>query len=206
MYKDQRFWDRVANAYANNPIKDLQAFDTLVGRIREYVKQSDMVLDFGCGTGTYSLAIADKVKSIHAIDISENMLKIARERAINSGIDIIDFDQLDIFDVNLQPASYSVVIVFNILHLQQDIDNVLARIKQLLTPGGLLISKTVCTGKKFIPVVWLLKPFIKLRLLPDFNCISLSQLQHAISSNDFQILETAPHGKSSIEYFIVAQK
>jgi len=206
MYQNQRFWDRIANAYANNPIKNQHAFNELVGLIRNHIKQNDTVLDFGCGTGTYSMAIADKVKSIHAIDISEKMLAIARQRVTDRDIGNIRFDQLEIFDTKLQPASYSVVLAFNILHLQKNLDRTLARIKELLTPGGLLISKTVCTGKIFSPIIWLLTPVIKLGLLPEFNCISLIQLQQAIIRNDLQILETVPHGKGSVEYFIAAQK
>jgi 2-polyprenyl-3-methyl-5-hydroxy-6-metoxy-1,4-benzoquinol methylase len=67
-----------------------------------------------------------------------------------------------IFDSKLQPESYSVILAFNILHLKQDVDKVLDRIKELLAPGGLLISKTVCAGEKFSLVPILMRPFSKL--------------------------------------------
>ena len=113
MYKYQRFWDRIANRYANTPIKDKTAFNNMMEDIRKHLRESDNVFDFGCGTGTYSIAIADKVKSIHATDISEKMLSIARKRASGHGIDNINFEQLEISREYLhqlilrQPASNS---------------------------------------------------------------------------------------------------
>ncbi len=206
MYKYQRFWDRIANIYAKAPIKDQQAFNNMVENIRKHVKESDTVFDFGCGTGTYSIAIADKVKSIHATDISEKMLSIADKRASHQGIGNINFEHLGIFDTKLQPESYSVVLAFNILHLQQDLNKALHRINELLVPGGLLISKTVCAGEIFSLVTFLMKPFSKLHILPHINSFSFAELQTLISQNQLKILETTKNYKGSTEYFIVAQK
>ncbi|KPJ95414.1 MAG: hypothetical protein AMJ53_02790 [Gammaproteobacteria bacterium SG8_11] len=206
MYKYQGFWDRISNTYANSPIKDQQAFDDMVQNIRQHVKESDFVFDFGCGTGTYSIAIADKVKSIHAIDISEKMLAIAGKRANNRGIGNINFEHLGIFDTKLQPESYTVVLAFSILHLQQDLNKVLHRISELLMPGGLLITKTVCGGEKLSLATFFMTPFSKLGLLPHLNCFSFAELQASISENQLKILETKANPKDSMEYFIVAQK
>ena len=206
MYKYQRFWDRIANSYAKTPIKDKKAFDDMVENIRKHVKESDTVFDFGCGTGTYSIAIADKVKSIHATDISEKMLTIATERASSQGITNINFEHMEIFDSKLQPESYNVVLAFSVLHLQKDLNKVLHRMNELLTPGGLLITKTVCAGERFSWVSFLMRPFCKLGILPYINCFSFAQLQASISQNQLSILETNDDRKDSMEYFIVAQK
>ena len=206
MYKYQGFWDRIAKRYAKTPIKDQQAFNNMVENIRKHVKESDTVIDFGCGTGTYSIAIADKVKSIHATDISEKMLSIASERTRSRDIGNINFEHIGIFDTKLQPESYNVVLAFNILHLQQDLNKALHRIHELLTPGGLLISKTVCAGEKLSLLVFLMKPFSKLGILPDVNCFSFSELQTSIRKNQLKILMTEENYKGSMEYFVVAQK
>lgn len=206
MYRYQGFWDRIANKYANNPIKDQRTFQTLVEHIRKHVKESDTVLDFGCGTGTYSMAIADKVQTIHAIDISEKMLAIARQRASSHDNNNIHCEHLEIFDSKLRLASYDVVLAFNILHLQQDLDQVVERIKELLVPGGLLISKTVCVKGISSMVPLLMRPFSKLGLLPHVTCMSFEQLQQAIQRHQLTILETLEKVPSTIEYFIVAQK
>lgn len=53
-----------------------------------------IVIDFGCGTGEYSLA-AKRAKKIYAIDISEPMLKICREK-------LKDFNQAEVINVNVE--------------------------------------------------------------------------------------------------------
>ena len=134
------------------------------------------------------------------------MLAIADERAINRGISNINYEHLGVFDTRLQPESYTVVLAFNILHLQQDLNKVLHRINELLMPGGLLISKTPCVGDKFNLLTFFMKPFSKLGILPYINCFSFAELQTAISQNQLKILETKENYKGSMEYFIVAQK
>jgi hypothetical protein len=113
---------------------------------------------------------------------------------------------MEIFDKKLLPESYTVVLAFNVLHLQQDLNKVLQRINELLIPGGLLISKTVCAGEKFSLVTCLMKPFSKLGILPHVSCFSLAQLQASIRQNQLKIVETMDNDDGSMEYFIVAQK
>ena len=134
------------------------------------------------------------------------MLTIAGERANNCGIDNIIFEHLGVFDTKLLPESYSVVLAFNILHLQQDLNKVLHRINELLIPGGLLISKTACVGEKYALVSFFMNPFSKLGILPHINCFSFSELQASITQNQMKILETKENYNDSMEYFMVAQK
>ena len=206
MHKHQKFWDRIAGTYAKQPIKNQSAFKSMVANIREHVSESDRVFDFGCGTGTYSIEIADKVNFIDAADISKKMLEIATQRAHSRGITNINFQHLDIFDIKLESGSFNVVLAFNILHLQQDLNKVLQRIYELLTPGGLLISKTVCAGEQFSLLTFLMKPISKLGILPHVNCFTIDELQSAIRRNHLEILKTEKNYKGSMEYFVVARK
>jgi SAM-dependent methyltransferase len=52
----------------------------IIKRTKTHLKISDIVLDYGCGTGLISNEIAEYVKGIHAIDISSNMIGIAEKR------------------------------------------------------------------------------------------------------------------------------
>lgn len=207
MYKFQGFWDRIANTYARAPIRNPEAHQAMIDNIREHTRKSDYVLDFGCGTGTYSIAIADNVRAIHATDISPKMLAIAEQRAGEQDIENISFEYLGLFDRKLVRESYSVVLAFNILHLQQDLDATLERIYQLLTPGGLLITKSVCAGEKFSLTPYLLKPFSKLGILPHVNHFTVAQLQQSLKKNHLVIIDTRQNlDDGSMEYFIVARK
>lgn len=54
-------------------------------------KSSDHILDMGCGTGAVGLCVNERLQDVnlvmHGIDIQENMLDIARQNAIENGID-----------------------------------------------------------------------------------------------------------------------
>lgn len=57
------------------------------------------ILDIGTGSGCIAIALKTNLPNseVHAVDVSENALKIAQENALNIGVDII-FKQLDILN------------------------------------------------------------------------------------------------------------
>ncbi len=55
----------------------------------KYDSMPTLLLDLACGTGAFSLAFAEKGVSVIGVDISPEMLDIAREKAQESGADIL---------------------------------------------------------------------------------------------------------------------
>lgn len=49
------------------------------------------VVDIGCGTGAFSIHAAKYFKNVYAVDVSQEMLKIAEAKAEKRGIDNIEF-------------------------------------------------------------------------------------------------------------------
>ena len=74
---------------------------SIIEKTRKYLKLSDVVLDYGCGTGQVSNEIAGNVKMGHAIDISSKMIEIAKKKAIRRKIQNIDYAYSTIFDDRL---------------------------------------------------------------------------------------------------------
>ena len=76
MNKPEKFWDGASKNYD----KTEERFEYIHSKSREntkkYLDSSNVVLDYGCGTGTTSCEIANHVKEIHAIDISSKMIEI----------------------------------------------------------------------------------------------------------------------------------
>jgi SAM-dependent methyltransferase len=66
-----------------------------------------LVLDVGCGTGRYALAIAKHCKSVIGVDLSPRMLDIAREQAKELGISNVEFKCLDWHTLDLDEAGYA---------------------------------------------------------------------------------------------------
>ena len=80
MYKEAKFWDKIAKKYAGQPIGDEEAYQKKLEKTREYLTPETEVFELGCGTGSTALLHAPYVKHIHATDISSAMIAIARER------------------------------------------------------------------------------------------------------------------------------
>ncbi len=58
------------------------------------------VLDVACGTGSLSLAMAGKVSHVTGIDLSEEMIALARRSAHRRGIKNVTFDTMDASDLS----------------------------------------------------------------------------------------------------------
>ena len=55
----------------------------------KYGKKPTLLLDLACGTGEFALRLAQKGIEVIGVDMSEDMLSIAREKAFDSGTDIL---------------------------------------------------------------------------------------------------------------------
>lgn len=63
------------------------------------------VLDVGCGTGNFSIKLAEKGCKVVGIDISEEMLEIARQKVIDTGYDI-EFYNMDVYKLGFEAGSF----------------------------------------------------------------------------------------------------
>ena len=79
--KDERFWDRLAEKYASQPIADQATYEQKLAITRKYLTPESEVFEFGCGTGSTALLHAPHVRYILATDVAGNMLDIGRGRA-----------------------------------------------------------------------------------------------------------------------------
>ena len=78
MSPSAKFWDKIAEKYAKQPIADEASYQKKLQVTQEYFTPEMEVLEFGCGTGSTAIIHAPYVKQIRAIDISENMIAIAK--------------------------------------------------------------------------------------------------------------------------------
>jgi len=165
MSKNEKFWDKTAEKYAASPIRDEETYQQKLLKTQEYLTPEMDVMEFGCGTGTTAIHHAPHVNSYLATDISTNMIEIGRRKAEEAGIQNLTFEKATLDSMTYQPESFDVIIGLNILHLIRDIDGSLARIHQMLKPGGLLIHSTAILSDSKL---WFLKPILPLVTLLGF--------------------------------------
>lgn len=127
-------------------------YDGVIGRFTPYLVDTSArsVLDLACGTGTASLALDRMGYAVTGIDLSEEMLTQAREKALEAHAKI-RFLQADIRDFSVRSrydAALSLTDGFNYLLEESDLGAAFTNIAAHLNPGGLLMFD-MSTAYKF---------------------------------------------------------
>ncbi|ADO70585.1 ArsR/SmtB family transcription factor [Stigmatella aurantiaca] len=97
------------------------------------------VADFGCGSGTLSVAIARWARRVWAIDQNPEALAQAKERATREGRSNIQFLCENLHRLSLPSGERDLVIISQSLHHVESPAAVLAEAWRLLKPGGKLV-------------------------------------------------------------------
>lgn len=209
MTADAAFWDRIAEKYAKSPIRNPEAYEFTLGRTRSYLNADDRVLELGCGTGSTALALAPGVAQITGTDLSEGMIAIARDKAAEQGHANADFTVASALEGG--EGTYDAVLGFNLFHLVPQIEESFAHVRDLLKPGGLFISKTVCLAQPgqgimrfvFPPLIWGMQAIGK---APFVHRLTIAQLEGMITRAGFEIIEMGNHPARPPSRYIVARR
>jgi arsenite methyltransferase len=101
--------------------------------------EGETVLDLGSGAGADVLISARRVGpsgSAIGLDMTDEMLELARANAREAGVDNVDFVKGYIEDIPLADATVDVVISNCVINLSADKRKVLAEAARVLRPGG----------------------------------------------------------------------
>jgi len=208
----QTFWDKQAKKYDNSERQFEQIFKKVVPKTKTYLTKNDTVLDFGCATGTKTLELAESSGFIYGIDISPEMINEAlnklkaKENISNAG-----FTSGPIFKNEFSSKVFDKIISYGVLHLINDKEDVIQRIHEMLTPGGLFISTTACLKDKMKlknRIEFLLYVIIKkLGIFPlHLNMFTTTDVEKLMIDSKFEILESERIFNGITISFIVAQK
>lgn len=202
-----KFWDRIADRYAAMPVADQAAYQEKLRITRKYFRPDMQVLEFGCGTGSTALAHAPYVKNILAIDISARMIEIARAKAAAQGGANVTFQRATLDDLTVPHGGFDAVMGHSILHLVENRDRAIAQVYDLLKPGGVFVSSTVCLGDS-LAFFKLLAPIGRWTgLLPLLRVFTRNELVESLERAGFRIREQLQPGKRRVRaVFIVAEK
>lgn len=201
-----KFWDRIAKRYARQPVADEAAYEKKLEITRGYFRPDTQVLEFGCGTGSTAISHAPFVEHIRAIDISENMLKIARERAVAAGVANITFERSAFEAIDAPEDSLDVVLGLSILHLLENKEEAIEKVHRMLKPGGVFITSTVCLGGSLMrAVAWIAAVGKLLGLMPMVRAFTADHLEGCLTQAGYTIEHRWQPGKSEA-VFMVARK
>ena len=133
------------------------------------------------------------------------MLDIGREKAFTAGVDNVDFQHVTIEDLDVPDQSIDAVLGLSILHLLDDKDAAMAKVHDMLKPGGAFVSSTACLGDtmKWFKLVGPIGHF--LGLIPKVQVFSKDELVQSIRDAGFEIDHVWRPGKGEA-VFVVARK
>jgi len=97
------------------------------------------VLDVPCGTGQISIPLLDRTEKLTLIDISSNMLAIAKKAIPGNLSGKVELINGDFFKMEFQKESYDLVICLGLLAHVNSPKDLLEKISSLVKPGGSLI-------------------------------------------------------------------
>ena len=202
MARTGKFWDRIADKYARRPVADEVSYRKKLEITRGYLREDKEVLEIGCGTGSTAVEHAPYVRHIRAIDGSAKMLDIARAKAASAGVTNIDFERVEIDDLDAPKESVDVVLALSILHLLDDRQAVITKLHAMLKPGGVLVSSTTCIGDD-MPWIRFVAPVGRfLGLLPLVRVFTREDLKAELIQAGFAIEHDWKPGKGKAVFMI----
>ena len=99
----------------------------------------DSVLDIGTGTGRILELFAERTERGLGVDLSRQMLGVARARLDDDRFSHCSVRQADIFDLDVADGSQDVVILHHVLHFLTDPASALEIAARTVAPGGTLL-------------------------------------------------------------------
>jgi len=99
----------------------------------------ERLVDLGAGTGRMLTLLGERARRCSGLDLSRQMLNIARGNVAAAGLAACELRHGDIFDTRLDDGAADLVVVHQVLHYLGEPAAAVAEAARLVAPGGRLI-------------------------------------------------------------------
>lgn len=106
------------------------------------VRKGMKVLDVGCGTGNFSIKLAKMGCEVIGIDISEEMLKVAEEKAKKEGLNI-KFYNMDVYNMEYEADYFDGIVSVTAFEFLEEPEKAIEEMFRVLKPNGYLLIGTI---------------------------------------------------------------
>jgi ArsR family transcriptional regulator len=121
-------WDRIQGPFYASGARE--------AALLRLVPRGLSVADVGCGTGLLTLGLATVAERVHAVDSSERMVRLAREKVRRASLANVTVKRAEAERLPFEDASLDAVFAFHLLrHLVKPAD-ALAEFGRVVKPGG----------------------------------------------------------------------
>jgi SAM-dependent methyltransferase len=129
----QTDFDRIALVSPDGSIQNSHYHNFLLRRLGS---RCQAALEIGCGKGEFSRRLAQRSERVLALDLSPEMIRIARARSAH--LTNIEFQIADVMSYDLPPEGFDCIATIATLH-HLPLREVLLKMKAALKPGGVLL-------------------------------------------------------------------
>lgn len=126
-------WDRIRALHADQSQID-QALEALLAE-----QEVQELLDVGTGTGHVLELVGERVEQAVGIDLSRDMLQVARSNLWNRGLTNCLVRQADMMKLPFTGERFDAVVLHMVLHYAQRPAAAIAEAARVLRPGGRLV-------------------------------------------------------------------
>jgi SAM-dependent methyltransferase len=146
----ERRWNKRVGQWHSH-VTSAAAFEQVLSRVLELARPdlADMCVDLGAGPGFLAVALAPRVSSVLAVDISPAMAESLSQRAREAGLSNVAAEVCDLSDFQLPRASVDLIVSNYALHHLLDAGKrrVVAQAAKWLRPGGRLVIADMMFGR-----------------------------------------------------------
>jgi ubiquinone/menaquinone biosynthesis C-methylase UbiE len=168
----------------NNPIRRfVEPPERLIQKLN--ISPSDVVVDFGCGTGFFTVPLARIASKTIAVDASSRMLERTASYAKKRGVEV-EVIQSDGKQIRIEDERVDIVFLSHVFHEVEDRPRVLSEFLRIIKPAGRLAivertrGSTFLSGKFGPPV------------------INAEEVTQEMKQTGFESHTTIAHGKDTI--------
>jgi ubiquinone/menaquinone biosynthesis C-methylase UbiE/DNA-binding transcriptional ArsR family regulator len=126
-------WDRIRKLH----VADEAVEAAIIGALADAPVRA--LLDLGTGTGRMLELLAPQIERGLGLDLSLDMLSLARARLDRAGLRHCSVRQGDIYDLALPKDSFDAVVIHQVLHFLEDGARAIEEAARVLRPGGRML-------------------------------------------------------------------
>lgn len=193
-------YDEVAHKY-DEVYGDNLIYQNELDDFLRYINAGSKILDVGCGSGNVVNYLVEKGFDVVGIDISPNMIDIAKRKNT-----VAKFELMDMRDMTFMNSSFdSIVSIFSLVHLtKQEVPEILKKFNDLLRKdGNLFVGVSEGTGEGFVD------EHLELNQRYYYKYFTKDELRELLEKVGFQVLKTTDRfleEQGSDEFFVIARK
>jgi ubiquinone/menaquinone biosynthesis C-methylase UbiE len=137
-YKKEEYWSKFANTY-DEDVKYIGGEAIQQALIERLSQESELeeLIEFGCGAGFYTKALAANASHVIATDLSDEMLAMARIQL--KDLQNVTIEKADCESTAFPDGKFDSIFMANLVHVIENPSIALKESYRILKDGGLLL-------------------------------------------------------------------